>query len=519
MKRTVGKVGAIGYALGTACLYRKDKRIKCKLSDDKDFELEKLEAGIEGVRNILSETAKRADSLTADIINAQLSILADETYIGRIREKIVADSVVAEYAVSSVSRAVIDEFKGFDNEFIKERSADIAGITRRLIDCLTGNREEAVSICGKIIIGEELTPDFVALAAKAGAKGFVSRRGSCVSHAAILCGNYDIPYLYGINVDGISEGMELAIDGEKGILYISPSDEVRDEIRSIIKQPHRGETLAFDSNIKLMANISSPLEVESLADSGADGIGLFRTEFLFMGENLPGEDEQLEAYRYVAKAMGDKEVIIRTIDIGADKKSPCIKQAKEDNPALGNRGIRLCLEKADIFRVQLRAIMRSAVYGNVSIMYPMITSVKEIEEIKKQITIASRELTERGVEFKVPRQGIIVETPAAAIMSDVLSEYVDFFSIGTNDLAQYTLAVDRTIEELEEYYNPYSEAVMRLIELTVLNAHKKGISVSICGELGGDSRAIPRFAKMGVDALSMSPNRLNNARKCILQTM
>lgn len=516
MKKLIGKVGAGGYSTGYAHVVGEELKVEKIIVQDTEEEERRLEKGISAVCEQIHQAKKGLDKNSSDILEVQIALLQDEVFESRIRQFIEKETVNADYAVSYVGGEIAEELIRLDNSYMRERNADIKGITSRLVKELRGERLEESFDKDTILVAEELTPEYILSLDRSRISGVVSRIGSKTSHAAILCTNYGIPYLYGIDISRITEGMELAIDTKENALYLKPES---DEKERILKERETGNykvTLSDVPNrIKIMANIVSPEDIPGVLENQAEGIGLYRSEFLFMGDKLPTEEEQYLAYRTVAEAMNGREIIIRTIDIGADKKPPCMNLPKEENPALGRRAIRICLEEPELFRTQLRALMRAACYGNISVMYPMITSVKELEDIEEQVKLAEQELKAGKEPHRVPAQGIMIETPSAAIMSDVLADYVEFFSIGTNDLTQYTLALDRAGEGLERFYDPYSEAVMRLIELVVLNAHKKGIRVGICGELAADEKAIPRLYRMGVDELSMSVSRINYVRKVL----
>ena len=516
MKKLIGKAGAWGYSTGYAHAVRNEQAIEKKRIQNTDAELKRLANGISSVCEKISAKKAGLDKNSSDILEVQIALLQDEAFGGRIRQFIENEAVNAEYAVRCAGSDLAEEFSHMDNTYMRERSADIRGITSRLIKELKGEDTEDRFSENTILVVEELTPEYVSSIDRSKVSGVVSRNGAKTSHAAILCGNYGIPYLYGIDISQITEGMELAIDGESAELYLEPDRDVKDRIIKERAAANQKVSLSdVPDRIKIMANIGSPEDLFGVLQNQAEGIGLYRSEFLYMGANLPTEEEQYLAYKTVAEAMNGKETVIRTMDIGADKKASCMILPKEENPALGRRAIRICLEEPELFRTQLRALMRAACHGNISIMYPMITSVKELEDIQEQINLAEQELKIRGEQYRIPAQGIMIETPAAAIMSDVLADHVEFFSIGTNDLTQYTLAVDRVGEGLERFYDPYSEAVMRLIEIVVQNAHKKGVRVGICGELGGDAKAIPRLYQMGVDELSMSASKINGARRVL----
>lgn len=515
MKKLTGKCGAPGYSIGHAYFLKELKEIERTPVNDVSVEMDRFNRCVSSILNSFSSQMETADTLTKDIYDVQISILTDMLYVDRILNYIKEEVVLAEYAVKEVGLALADEIEGLDSEYLSERSSDIRGITQRLIDELTEANNYSDIPKNSIIVADELTPQFLLSIDKSNVCGIISKNGSKTSHAAILCGNYCIPYLYGIDIKEIEAGSELAIDMSEQVVYINPDDTVKEKILSLIDENMKPENISIDTkNIRIMANISSKDDLVYVNKYNADGVGLYRTECLFMGEKLPTEDEQFLDYKAIAEELAGKELIIRTVDLGADKQSPCVNLPTETNPALGKRGIRICLEDTELFRTQLKAIMRAACFGNISIMYPMITSVKELEQINEQIKLASEELMNDGIDFKVPSQGIMIETPAAAMLSDILADYVDFFSIGTNDLTQYVLASDRL---LGDNYDVNSEAIMRFIELVVNNAHKKGVKVGICGELAGDLNYIERLCRIGVDELSMSANKINPARKIVCE--
>ncbi|MBP9996788.1 MAG: phosphoenolpyruvate--protein phosphotransferase [Lachnospiraceae bacterium] len=521
MKSIKAKKGSFGYAYGRAYVIDKDINITKQNVTDIDSELKRLDAAVKNVDSNLKKAKSNADEETAPIIDAQIAMLYDKSFLEEVRRMINDEAVCGEYAVSEIGRSLAEQFEEMDNSYLNVRSADIRGISERLCRQLMGKDEEIIPDTPSVVCAYELTPELVSTIDKTNIKAFVSQKGTKTSHVSILCGNYGIPYLFGVDLfgEGIETGVELAVDTEKATLYIEPTDEIKKRIDESATQKCMQEEADLGDSVKICANIGSVKEAEAAAEAGADGIGLFRTEFLYMGAQLPTEEEQFEVYKAVATAMSGKTVIIRTMDIGADKKSPCVKLSPQDNPALGKRAIRICLEERDLFKNQLRAILRAANYGDVKIMYPMITSVAEIERINEILQEAINELEAENVAYSVPSQGVMIETPSAALLSDQLAAKVDFFSIGTNDLTQYTLAVDRMAEELDDYFDTHSEAVMRLIKMVVKNAHAAGIWVGICGELGGDEWAVPRLLEMGIDELSVSPSKINRVKALVADVM
>ncbi len=512
-----GKVAASGYAVGPAYILDNapvaDSRQITECSD----ELNRLKKAVNEITASLTSAKSVADDVSKQIIDAQIALLNDITYIDRISKYISENTVCAEYAVSTVGKDIADEMALADDPYISERSFDIIGITDRLAKTLMGISSKELPPYPVIIFAKELSPEFVSTMDKSKVLGFVSERGSKTSHVSILCSNYGVPYLYGINIDELSvnDFDEVALDSDRNALFIHPDEQSKSEISYKSFSIKETSLQNVCSQVRIYANINSPSDIDDVLSHNADGIGLYRTEFLYMKESLPDEETQYEAYKSIVQAMDGKEVIIRTMDIGADKQSSCLRLPAEPNPALGRRAIRICLDDVDLFRTQLRALLRAGVYGNLSVMFPMITSLKEVNDIKEQLNISAHELDEKKIPYKIPSLGIMIETPSAAIMSDELAKHVDFFSIGTNDLTQYTLALDRMSEVLDRFYDPYSESVMRLMETVIKNGHKNNIKVGICGELAGDPSIVSRLVDMGIDELSMSPSKMPIIRKAL----
>lgn len=553
MKKLSGKAGSYGIALGTSYIVKNQSKLKKKITDNHEAEIERFLTSVKKVKALLldSKVAKVADDIPErsncdaqaheinDIIDIQIELLTDKAFHDKVFELIKNESVSAEYATQTAAAKIADELSSLNNEYLSQRSADVNGISQMLINDLTGDAfspmnelsydssSKEKSNSKKIVVVDELTPELITTIDKELICGFVSGKGAYTTHASILCGSLEIPYLFGVDLSQITNNTEIAINCDEETLFINPTEEIKESLLQIQAGSQEIEGSMVNSNastishtdanpslpIKLMANISSPDEATEKLFNMADGIGLFRTEFLYMGDKLPTEQEQFDAYKKIAKVMKDKETIIRTMDIGADKTTSCLDFPTEANPALGKRAIRFCLENASLFRTQLRAIMRAACHGNISVMFPMITSLKELHEIKEQINLAAAKLDEQNIQYKIPPIGIMIETPSAAILSDIFAKEVDFFSIGTNDLTQYTLALDRMNEGLERFYDSCSTAVLRLIELVVTNAHKNGIRVGICGELAGDPKIIPKLYSLGIDELSMSLGRIPQAKK------
>lgn len=518
MRQIKAKVGAYGYAYGTAYIVNNDIAVDKRSILDTEYEIKRLDEAIDDVNERLNAAKAKADENSKTIIEAQLALLGDKAYIDRINDMIMEYKLCAEYSVAETGRVCAEEFEAMDNDYLCARAADIRGITSRLVKVLSGS-EDRIEITGpSVVFAMELTPELVSTIDRSNIRAFVSLKGTKTSHVSILCGNYGIPYLFGVDYEkeGVTKDMQVAVDSGMTSLYLNPDDNIKKHIDDCILQRQNLNLLDTDTgNVSICANIGSVDEARGALEAGADGIGLFRTEFLYMKDKLPTEEEQFDVYKDVAMIMEGKPVVIRTMDVGADKKSPCVELAHQDNPALGKRAIRICLDDTEMFKTQLKAILRAAVYGNIELMYPMITSVGEIEKINEIIKDAACELKARDIPYVIPSRGIMIETPSAALLSDQLAEMVDFFSIGTNDLTQYTLAVDRMAEDLDDYFDTHSEAVMRLIKLVVDNAHKANIRVGICGELGSDEWAVPKLVKMGIDELSMAPTKIKTSKAIV----
>ena len=465
----------------------------------------------------------------AEIFNVHIMMLEDDDFNESVHNIISAQKVNAEYAVASTGDNFAEMFANMEDEYFKARSADIKDITERVLSILCGN-EEGGEIGDEpvIIVAEDLAPSETVQMDKSKLLAFVTRLGSSNSHTAILARTMGIPALAGVEIDHSWNGKIGIVDGYEGVFLVDPSMPVLEEYfkkkASDDEQKQLLQTLKGKENvtksgqkINLYANIGNPGDLMSVLENDAGGIGLFRSEFLYLeATTYPTEEEQFQAYRKVVETMGGKKVIIRTLDIGADKQVEYFNLDKEDNPALGYRAIRICLTRPEIFRTQLRALFRASMYGNISIMYPMIISVTEVKQIKAIVAEVKKELTEQGVPFKDDvEQGVMIETPAAVMISDILAKEVDFFSIGTNDLTQYTLAIDRQNAKLDNIYDSHHEAVLRMIQMVIDNAHKEGIWAGICGELGADTTMTERFVQMGIDELSVSPTFVLPVRKIV----
>ena len=413
---------------------------------------------------------------------------------------------------------------------MKARAADIKDISERLVRNLSGQEDTDLSnIDPSIIVADDLSPSETVQMDKDKILAFVTVHGSTNSHTAILARMMNIPALIGVplELDELASGTTAVVDGFTGQVTFEPDEETQEQTLKRVQEEKEKLALLQDlkgkenvtldgKKINIYANIGSVGDIGYVLENDAGGIGLFRSEFLYLGRNdFPTEEEQFQAYKQAVQTMAGKKVIIRTLDIGADKQVDYFNLGNEDNPALGYRAIRICLKQPDIFKTQLRALFRAAVYGNLSIMYPMITSVEEVEKIYEIVKEVEIELKAQEIQYRIPEQGIMIETPAAVMVSDRLAELVDFFSIGTNDLTQYTLAIDRQNEKLDDFYNPHHEAILRMIQMVVDNAHKCGKWAGICGELGADLTLTEKFVRMGLDELSVAPSMILKLRKIV----
>ena len=525
-----------GVAIGTIRVFKKaENKVSRKRVEDTAAELERFEAAkkkaVEQLHTLYEKALKEVGELNAQIFDVHAMMLEDGDYNDSIRSLITTQNVNAEYAVATTGDNFAEMFANMDDEYFRARSIDIKDISERVITILNGNDTDSdIGEEPVIIVAEDLTPSDTVQMDKSRLLGFVTRLGSSNSHTAILARTMGIPALIGVAVDEAWNGKLAVIDGNEGKILIEPEAEVLEEYKKKLQKEQEQkellQTLKGKENItksgqkiNLYANIGNVSDVAAAMQNDAGGIGLFRSEFLYLEkDHFPTEEEQFVVYRQVAEMMAGKKVIIRTLDIGADKQVDYFGLDKEDNPAMGYRAIRICLTQPEIFKTQLRALFRASSYGNIAIMYPMIISVEEVRAIKKIVAEVKAELTEAEVPYGEVEQGIMIETPAAAVMSDVLAKEVDFFSIGTNDLTQYTLAIDRQNSKLDSFYNPHHEAVLRLIELVVKNAHAAGIWAGICGELGADTELTQRFLEMGVDELSVSPGCVLSVRKAVRES-
>ncbi|MDO4454332.1 MAG: phosphoenolpyruvate--protein phosphotransferase [Eubacteriales bacterium] len=528
MRRITGKSVYGGIAIGRIYVYKKEKKqVPYWKTTETDREIRRFsearEKALKQLQELYEKAEEAAGKSSAAIFEAHQMMLKDEYYINAVEEKIKKEQINAEYAVSRTEEELDAVFSSMEDSYISERAADIKDVSERILSILSGtSKEKRKEKEPFILVADDLTPSETVQIDKEKVLSFVTVHGSVNSHTAILAKTMNIPALIGVPVtaDKQLDGKMAIVNGEEGWICIDPDaitlerykkkqEEERKEREAL--QALRGkESKTLDGKkVLLCANIGDLKGLESAMENGADGIGLFRSEMLYLGkETYPTEEEQFKVYKTLAETMAGKEVIIRTLDIGADKHVAYFQMEQEENPAMGCRAIRICLRRPEIFKTQLRALFRASVYGKISILYPMITSVEEIEKIQQIIEEIKQELKEKNLAFGEPKQGIMIETPAAALISDLLAEQVGFFSIGTNDLTQYTLAVDRQNPRMEEWYHPYHEAVLRLIAITVQNGHKAGIRVGICGELGSDPNMTEAFLRMGVDELSVNPGSI-----------
>lgn len=521
-----------GIAIGPITFFAKEQnQVKRTKVEDVAAEVARYEAAVvsaqEQLGGLYEKALKEVGESGAQIFEVHQMMLEDDDYNESVKSIIETQMVNAEYAVATTGDNFASMFSSMDDEYFQARAVDMKDISERVINVLMGVGEAKGWDEPSIIVAEDLAPSETVQFDKSKLLGFVTRLGSSNSHTAILARTMNIPALIQIDIQEEWNGKLGIIDGFTGEFYIDPEPEVlekykakkaeQEEHRKLLAEQKGKPTVTKSGKaIKLFANIGSVSDLPVAMSNDAGGIGLFRSEFLYLESgDYPTEDEQFKAYKMVAETMAGKKVIIRTLDIGADKQVDYFNLDKEENPAMGLRAIRICLTRPEIFKTQLRAILRASAYGNIAVMYPMIISVEEVRKIKAIMEEVKAELDEAGIQYGEVEQGIMIETPASVIISDLLAQEVDFFSIGTNDLTQYTLAIDRQNAKLDEFYNPHHEAVLRMIEMVVDNAHKAGIWAGICGELGADMELTERFMAMGVDELSVSPTFIYPVRQII----
>lgn len=530
-----GKSVYKGIVMGpVAVLKKNDYQVKRARIEDPEAEVKRVKEAVEiskkQLGRLYDKAVREVGEASAAIFEVHQMMLEDEDYLESMENMIRTELVNAEYAAAATGDNFAEMFAAMDDEYMKARSADVKDISERLVRNLSGEGDNDLSSMEpSVIVADDLSPSETVQMDKEKILAFVTVHGSTNSHTAILARMMNIPALIGVPMDlnGLKTGMTAVVDGFSGQVIFEPEEDVRKETekrmqeeaekQKLLEELKGKENITPDGRkINIYANIGSVGDLGDVMENDAGGIGLFRSEFLYLGRNdFPTEEEQFQAYKQAVQTMAGKKVIIRTLDIGADKQVEYFNLGKEENPALGYRAIRICLKQPEIFKAQLRALFRAAVYGNLSVMYPMITSTEEVEKIYAIVAEVEEELKKQEVQYKIPEQGIMIETPAAVMISDRLAEMVDFFSIGTNDLTQYTLAIDRQNEQLDDFYNPHHEAVLRMIRMVVENAHKCGKWAGICGELGADLTLTEQFVRMGVDELSVAPSMILKLRKIV----
>jgi phosphotransferase system enzyme I (PtsI) len=538
MNKYTGKSVFGGIAIGKIMVYEKGehqvKRVKITDAEaEKNRYYEAVEIAFKQLGELHDKALREVGEANAAIFEIHQMMLEDDDYKESVEHIIESQMVNAEYAIAQTGDNFSQMFAAMDDEYMRGRAADVKDITERLLGILSGNTGSGVDADEPVImVAEDLAPSETVQMDKSKILSFVTQKGSVNSHTAILARTMGIPALIGsdIVIDESLNGKLGVVDGTNGVVYIEPDEATlsamqeeqrKDNEKKALLQELKGkEDVTLDGKkIKLYSNIGNIKDLANVIANDAAGIGLFRSEFIYLeSDTFPTEEEQFNIYRTVAESMAGKPVIIRTLDIGADKQCDYFGLDKEDNPALGLRAIRICLTRPEIFKTQLRALYRASAYGNISIMYPMIISEQEVDKIKVIENEVKAELTEQGIEFGNPKSGIMIETPAAVIMSRQLAKKVDFFSIGTNDLTQYTLAIDRQNTKLDDFYDAHHPAILAMIRMVVENAHAEGIWAGICGELGADITLTEEFLKMGVDELSVSAGKVLAVRKVIRET-
>ena len=527
-----------GIAIGKISVYKKDEQLVKRVKiEDADAEMERYtdarNIAAAQLQKLYDKALKEVGEANAAIFEVHQMMLEDEDYNESVENIIHSQMVNAEYAVASTADNFAQMFEAMDDDYMRGRAADVRDISERVITVLAGGAGSGLdSDEPVIIVADDLAPSETVQLDKDKVLSFVTAHGSENSHTAILARTMGIPALIGtgIDLDETVDGKLGIVDGTNGVVYVDPDAELLEEMKKkqqeeqekkrLLQTLKGKENITLDGQkVMLYANVGNIKDLGIALQNDAGGIGLFRSEFIYLGQDhYPTEEEQFQIYKTVAETMAGRRVIIRTLDIGADKQCDYFELDKEDNPAMGLRAIRICLTRPEIFKTQLRALFRASVYGNINIMYPMIISVDEVRQIKTIVEEVKAELTEQGIEYGNPAQGIMIETPASVMMSRELAEEVDFFSIGTNDLTQYTLAIDRQNSKLDKFFDSHHPAVLRMIRMTVENAHKAGIWCGICGELGADQALTKDFLAMGVDELSVSPGSILPLRKIILET-
>lgn len=534
MEQYTGKSIFKKIAIGRIYFYEKNEyQVKREKIEDPEKEIKRLEAAkivaISQLDRIYQKAVKEVGEDNAAVFEVHKMMLDDEDYLDAITNTIQDEKVCAEYAVATTGDNFAAMFAAMDDEYMKARAADIKDISERLVAVLLGRDTDMGSLDEPVIlVADDLAPSETVQMDKSKLLAFVTEHGSSNSHTAILARTMNIPALIGIPINREWRGRMAVVDGYTGTVTIDPDEKYLATMKAQMKDDEKKrqlltelkgkETVTADGkkSIHLYANIGSVADTSSALANDAEGIGLFRSEFLYLeSSTYPSEEEQFQAYKKVAQNMGGKKVIIRTLDIGADKQVDYFNLDKEDNPALGYRAIRICLTRQDIFKTQLRALLRASAFGNISIMFPMIISVGEVHQIKAILQEVKDELKSEGIEYKDVEIGVMIETPAAVMISEELGKEVDFFSVGTNDLTQYLLAIDRQNPKLDDFYDPHHPAVLRALQMIIDNGHKGGAWVGICGELGADLALTETFLKMGVDELSVSPTFILPVRDAV----
>lgn len=533
MEKAIGKSILKGIAIGKILFYQKGeqpvKRIKI---EDTDAEVKRYQeakaVAVEQLNELHKNAVKEVGETNAAVFEVHAMMVEDGDYVESIVNIIETQQVNAEFAVATTGDNFSKMFSEMDDEYFKARAADVKDISERIVNILSGvENNKNLGDEPVIVVADDLAPSETVQMDKEKLLAFVTQHGSANSHTAILARTMNIPALIDVDIKEEWDGKMAVVDGYSGTLYIEPDEKTLNQLKMRQEEDRKSRELLLElkgkedvtldgKKIKLYANIGGIKDVASVLANDAAGIGLFRSEFLYLeSDDYPSEENQFLVYKKVAENMAGKKVIVRTLDIGADKQVDYFKLGHEDNPAMGYRAIRICLDRIDIFKTQLRALFRASAFGNIAIMYPMIISVEEVKKIKEVVELVKKELDIQEIPYGEIEQGIMIETPAAVMISDLLAEEVDFFSIGTNDLTQYTLAIDRQNMKLDNIYDSHHPAVLRMIQMTIENGHKHGCWVGICGELGADPTLTETFLEMGIDELSVSPSFVLSTRKNI----
>lgn len=527
-----------GIAIGRIKVHSREdttvKRVRVESPENEVLRFQKAKEQAEReLKNLYEKACAEVGDTNAAIFEIHQMMLEDADYQESVLHIIRTQLVNAEYAIATTGKNFSNIFAAMEDPYMQARADDVKDISERLLKILLGRENKAsVEKEPMILVAEDLVPSETVQLDKSRVLAFVTTKGSANSHTAILARTMNIPAIVGIDIplNEKLEGMLAVVNGGQGVVYLDPDPEVlermrekqqkEEEQRALLQSLKGKETVTADGKkIWLYANIGNSQDLALVLQNDADGIGLFRSEFIYLErDSLPAEEEQFRIYKSVAETMAGKKTIIRTLDIGADKQAPYLQLEPEENPAMGLRAIRLCLTRPELFKTQLRALFRAAAFGDLAVMYPMITSLDEVKQIRQIVDEVIAELDREEIPYRVPEQGIMIETPAAVMISEELAHQVDFFSIGTNDLSQYTMAIDRQNPNLDDFFDSHSEAVLRMIEMTVKNAHRAGIWVGICGELGADTTLTERFLKMGVDELSVTPSQILAVRKVVRET-